>query len=152
MIDWGFYAFSELTNEQLYQLLQLRQKIFVVEQDCPYLDADGSDQQAIHLIAVENKKIVAAVRLIPEQTIAFSSSPKIAIGRLVVERDCRGKGLGRDAIKKAIEYTKQHSTASVIYLSGQSYLNRFYHELGFRPQGDIYLEDGIEHQYFELLL
>lgn len=152
MMTWAYYAFGDLTNEQLYQLLQLRQKIFIVEQNCPYLDADGSDQRAIHLIAWDNKKMVAALRLIPSKLSDFISSENIAIGRLVVDSDYRGQGLGRYAIKSAIEYIKQHSSAAIVFLSGQTYLDRFYRDLGFVPKGDIYLEDNIEHQYFELAL
>lgn len=151
-IDWGFSLFSEFTNDQLYQLLQLRQKIFIVEQHCPYLDADGQDQQAIHLLAFDKKNIVAALRLIAANNTTFKSAEKIAIGRLVVDDAYRGSGLGRAAITKAIDYIKQYSSANIICLSGQCYLNRFYCELGFTAKGDVYLEDGIEHQLFELML
>jgi ElaA protein len=151
-IDWEFSLFSEFTNDQLYQLLQLRQKIFIVEQDCAYLDADGQDQQAIHLLAFDKKNIVAALRLIAADNAVFKSAEKIVIGRLVVNNSYRGSGLGRIAITKAIDYIQQYSGANIICLSGQSYLNRFYRDLGFTAKGDVYLEDGIEHQLFELML
>ncbi len=156
-INWQFTRFGQLTCEQLYQLLQLREKIFIVEQNCPYLDADGQDRQAIHLLGidtsgVDNNAIVASLRLLAKDQVDVKRSNIVTIGRLVVDQGYRGRSLGRDAMRNAIAYVKVETAAQLICLSGQSYLHRFYTDLGFIAKGEIYLEDGIEHQHFEMHL
>ena len=152
MLDWHFKTFDQLSNEQLYALLKLRQDIFIVEQDCPYSDADNRDQTALHLSGYQRDVLVAALRILPAAADAIASAPELCLGRLVVSASARGKGYGKAAIHQALDYIRQHTAASQVTLSGQCYLHRFYCELGFESEGDIYLEDGIEHQRFIIRL
>ena len=136
-------TFNQLSLAKLYEVMALRQTVFVVEQDCPYLDADGHDQQALHLMGYqENNKLVSYARLFgPEQYY-----PKYAsIGRVITDSAVRGKGIGQLLIQEAIRQIHQHFGPVAIKISAQSYLTKFYESFGFETFGDTYLEDGIPH-------
>ena len=149
--NWGdileckFKRFDQLTNDELYGILQLRVEVFVVEQNCPYQDLDGKDRQAMHLFVEDNGVIVGVLRILPEG-VGFDD---MAIGRLIVRKSYRGKGLSRMLMKKAMKYIICDLDKDRIRLSGQAYLTNFYTGLGFKKVSDCYLEDGIEH--FEFL-
>lgn len=147
MITFRKKAFSQLTVSELYAIMKLRQEIFVVEQNCVYLDADGLDQKAIHILGEdENSTLVAYIRIFkPGDCYA-----EAAIGRVVVAADFRGKQLGVKVMKYGIDYCKNHFPDSPIKIGAQVYLDKFYRSLGFVPVSEMYLEDGIEHQYMEL--
>ena len=138
---WQLCPFEELTNDELYQLLRLRQEVFVVEQNCAYLDLDGLDQEAIHILCWQQHRLAAYARcLAPGQ--AF---PESALGRIVVSPTCRGQSLGRELVSRGIEFNMSHWPDSAIQIGAQAHLEEFYESLGFVSTGDRYLEDGIPH-------
>lgn len=134
--------FSELTTEELYQILRLRSEVFVVEQDCVYQDIDNKDQKAIHLYFKENDEILAYTRIF--KAGYYYENP--SIGRVVVSKKNRGKDVGKKIMIDSIEYIKQNIKGKKIELSAQKYLDKFYEDLGFYKTGEDYLEDGIPHQ------
>lgn len=134
-------TFQELTTKELYDLLQLRSEVFVVEQDCVYQDLDGKDEKALHVIGTKNNKIVAYTR-------AFKPGDyfdKASIGRVVVSKDERQHNYGYDIMEASIKTIKDYFNESNIKLSAQTYLKKFYTNLGFTAVGEEYLEDGIPH-------
>ncbi len=141
MITWTWRAWTELSTDELYGLLRLRQVVFVVEQACPYLDADGLDQGAWHLLGHDERGLMAYARCFPPQACYPDAA---CIGRVVSSPSGRGQGLGRALMLQAIEGT-QARWPGPIQLSAQAYLERFYGQLGFRVCGPGYLEDGIPH-------
>lgn len=141
MIKIVVKTFEELTNKELYDLLRLRSEVFVVEQDCIYPDIDGKDQMALHVVGTKNGEIVAYARIFKPGDYAYEAS----IGRVVVKKNQRKFGYGKDIMKEAIHGIHEHFNEGVIHVSAQMYLERFYHELGFEQAGDGYLEDGIPH-------
>jgi ElaA protein len=137
-------AWNELSREELYQLLQFRQEVFIVEQDCPYLDADGRDADAYHLWLVDERGLMAAYcRLLPPD-IAYPG--EASIGRVISRQAFRGQGLGRHIMEEAMDQAAKMWPEATIHISAQCYLERFYGSLGFRGVGDTYLEDGIPHR------
>ncbi len=142
-INWKCVPFQELSLTELYDLMQLRQEVFIVEQDCPYLDADGTDQVSWHLMGFdEDSDMVAYTRLIPKD-ISYKNA--LSIGRVVNAKKVRGKGVGRLLMKESIAQLEQLFGQETIILSAQCYLLKFYQSLGFKPVGEEYLEDGIPH-------
>ena len=136
-------SFTELSSEEHYELLALRQAVFVVEQNCPYLDADGNDQQALHCLGHQQGKLVAYTRLLP-QGLAYEHYA--AIGRVVTSPDVRGEGAGKEIMRYSIQQVQKRFPGQAIKISAQSHLNNFYDQLGFIATGEEYLEDGIPHQ------
>ena len=134
--------FSELTTSELYAVLQLRAEVFVVEQDCVYQDVDGKDFEAIHIIGVDKNRVVAYTRIFAPGLYFKEAS----IGRVVVAKDARQYGYGKDIMIASISAVKQHYSEGNIRISAQEYLLKFYSELGFITEGDGYLEDGIPHR------
>ena len=127
--------------EELYNLLQLRSEIFVVEQECAYQDLDGKDQKALHVIGTTKNQIVAYTRIIKAGDYLAQAS----IGRVVVKDGERKHGYGLDIMKATIKAIEEQLTETTIALSAQTYLKRFYNSLGFQETGKEYLEDGIPH-------
>lgn len=140
-------AFNELSNTELYQLLQLRSEVFVVEQNCVYLDMDNKDEKSYHVLGYENGKLVACTRLVP-QGVSYQSEP--SIGRVVTHPSVRQSGYGKLLMEYSIAKTKKLFNSSVIMIGAQSYLDRFYQNLGFVPEGEEYLEDDIPHRTMRL--
>lgn len=141
-IRWYCKLFSELTNRELYCILQLRSEIFVVEQHCVYQDCDNKDYDSWHFFGKEADAIIAYTRILP----AGISYPGFAsIGRVVVAPGKRGTGMGKILMNKSIEQTRLLCGNEPIYIGAQVYLNKFYTELGFVSQGEPYSEDGIPH-------
>jgi ElaA protein len=136
-----FKSFHELSVNDLYDLLKLRSEIFVVEQHCVYNDLDDFDKEAVHVIYTENNKVVATARLLQPGT----RFPDYSIGRVVVNKEKRGTGLGKALMNAAIEYCVKEWGAEKIKISAQQYLQHFYEELGFEVVTEMYLEDGIPH-------
>ena len=133
--------FSELSLTELYDILQLRSEVFVVEQDCVYQDIDGKDAEALHIIGYNNNKIVAYTRCFPPGYY-FEEA---AIGRVVVKGSERKYGYGHEIMKASARAIEQHFNTSQIKLSAQQYLIKFYESHGFQTIGEGYLEDGIPH-------
>lgn len=143
MIKYYTKKFSELSLNELYDLLALRQDIFVVEQDCPYLDADGKDQNSVHVFGLDpNDKLVTYTRIVPK---GISYKEYVSIGRVVVHMEARGTGEGKRLMQESIKACAQLYPNEKIKISAQSHLNKFYSDLGFVPTGEEYLEDGIPH-------
>lgn len=142
-IEWCCKAFNEISATELYQILQLRSEVFVVEQNCVYQDIDGKDLKSLHLWAQNEKgKVLSYCRILPPGV----SYDYPAIGRVVSSQDFRGMGLSREAMKKSIDKIFQmYPQSGRITLSAQLYLEKFYTSLGFRREGDVYDEDGIPH-------
>lgn len=135
--------FNELSLVQLYALLALRQEVFVVEQDCPYLDADGKDQQAYHLMGFDDSgRLVAYARLLPR---GISYPEYSSIGRVITAEKIRGKGMGKRLMEESIHRCLQLYEGDRIKISAQIYALPFYQSLGFEPVGEEYLEDDIPH-------
>jgi len=133
--------FQELTTSELYELLQLRSEVFVVEQDCVYQDIDGKDQKALHVIGVKEGKIIAYTRLF--NSGEYFDTP--SIGRVVVKETERKYGYGHDLIKASIKAIVDNYNETTITISAQTYLQKFYESHGFKQVGEGYLEDGIPH-------
>jgi ElaA protein len=140
-MDFKIKLFNEFTIHELYQILQLRSEVFVVEQDCVYQDLDFKDQKALHVFGEKNNKIVAYTRVFKPGDYFENSS----IGRVVVAVDERKYGYGHDVMKASIKAVKTHFKADKITISAQVYLKKFYESHGFKQVGEGYLEDGIPH-------
>lgn len=141
MINWICKSFEQLTTLELYALLQLRNEVFIVEQNCPYLDVDGKDLKSYHLMAWKEGNLVAYTRLIP----AGISYDEVSIGRVVNSPSVRGSGIGKELMQLSIAKIFELFGRQDIVIGAQLYLKKFYTGLGFVQEGDIYLEDGIEH-------
>jgi ElaA protein len=140
-IEWKIKAFEALSVNELYDILQLRSRIFVVEQNCVYLDIDGKDKVALHLFGVYEGKIVAHARLF-KSGISFDNA---SIGRVTVDPDYRDRKWGYELMKEAIAGILEHYDESKITIGGQLYLKKFYESLGFVQTSEMYLEDDIPH-------
>lgn len=141
MLQLETKTFQELTISELYQILQLRSEVFVVEQDCVYQDIDGKDKKALHILGKKEGKIVAYTRCFAPN-IYFEEA---AIGRVVVKETERKFGYGHQILKASIEEIQQRYQTTTIKLSAQQYLTHFYETHNFKQIGEGYLEDGIPH-------
>lgn len=141
MLDIRVKTFKELTLQQLYDLLQLRSEVFVVEQNCVYQDVDGKDQKALHVLGYSGQKLVAYTRLFKPGDYF----DKASIGRVVVRSHERKFKNGNAIMKASIDAIKTYYNKTNIKISAQCYLKNFYNNLGFFEVGEPYLEDGIPH-------
>ncbi len=146
-IKWPCKYFTELSVDELYDILQLRSEVYVVEQQCIFLEMDGIDKHCYHLFGYEQNKLVACCRLIAPDVVYKNKS---SIGRVVNAASVRGKGIGKQMISMAIEKCKELFPSSIIKIGAQLYLKDWYGNFGFAPCGKVYLEDGIEHIHMEL--
>ncbi|MEC3963924.1 GNAT family N-acetyltransferase [Flagellimonas halotolerans] len=135
-------TFEELSTKELYQILRLRSEVFVVEQDCVYQDVDNKDQKALHVIGIKNDGVVAYTRIFKPGDY-FDN---VSIGRVVVSKNQRKFGLGKQIMQASLATIDQRFPHKAIEISAQSYLLKFYTELGFNAFGEEYLEDGIPHR------
>lgn len=143
MINWTCKPFNQLTVNELYDLLQIRQAVFIVEQNCIYLDADGRDQASWHVLGHdETGKLVAITRLLP---VGLAYEKYASIGRVITAESARGTGLGRELMQVSLAEIGRIFVGAPVKISAQSHLARFYGSLGFEISGDEYLEDGIPH-------
>lgn len=139
---WHCEPFQRLSTSRLYELLQLRIQVFVVEQESAYLDIDGQDLNALHLYATDAQhKLLAYQRLLPPTPEHHVSR----IGRVVVAPDARGHNLGKALVQRGISENLKRWPNTPIHIGAQAYLFRFYSELGFVRCGEDYDEDGIPH-------
>ena len=146
MITWTCKKFNELTPEELYMILRLRSEVFVVEQNCVFLDMDNKDFYCEHLMAWEENKLLGYSRIVPAGISYVESS----IGRIVSSPAARGQGIGRELLIQSIDTLYALHGKRDIRIGAQYYLKDFYSSFGFVQKGEIYLEDGIEH--IEMLL
>lgn len=145
-LHWIVKKFEELTSIEIYAIMQLRNEVFVVEQNCVYQDADNKDIASYHLMAWQGNKLVAYTRLLPPGL----SYTEPSIGRVVTSASVRGNGTGRLLMQHSIAYIKKLFGNSAIKIGAQYYLKNFYSSLQFKQTSEIYLEDNIEH--IEMLL
>ena len=140
-MEWYSRSFEELSVSELYEILTLRSEVFVVEQQCVFLDMDHKDQKSLHFMGWNGADLVAYCRILPPGV----SYKEPSIGRVVSSPKYRRSGAGRIMMEKAIAITRQLFGDQPIRIGAQLYLSKFYSSLGFEAQGDVYLEDGIEH-------
>ena len=140
---WRDASFHELTVDELYAIIALRERVFVIEQACPFLECDGFDQVSRHLWAGDDGEIRAYLRVVP----AGTRYDEVSIGRVIVAPSARGTGLGKELMARGFDSVRTHHGDVPIRIGAQAYLERFYTELGFRRVSDNYDEDGIPHLY-----
>lgn len=141
MIEWQIKLFNDLSPEVLYSIMRLRQEVFVVEQNCPYVDADGKDFHSYHLTGFMNNELVAYARLV----FPGISYDEVSIGRVVTSIKHRRKEFGKKLMQKAIEEIERLYGKVPIRIQAQQYLKKFYEGFGFTGTGEPFLEDGIPH-------
>ena len=134
-------SFNDYSTLELYNVMQLRSEVFVVEQDCVYQDLDGKDKEAMHILGYKDQELAAYTRIFKPGDYF----EKASIGRVVVSPKMRGLAYGQKIMTASIDYYKDQGYPS-IQISAQCYLHKFYTDLGFVSQGEKYLEDGIPHQ------
>ena len=140
-MNWVVKKFSELSSDELYEILKLRSEVFVVEQECIYEDCDGKDKKSYHLFAEQNGEILVYLRIL-EKGVSYS---EISIGRVLSNKKYRGRGFAKQMILRAIEFIESYLKENAIRISAQVYLLNFYSSFGFVKVSDVYLEDDIPH-------
>jgi ElaA protein len=137
-------AFNELSLEELYAILALRQEVFVVEQNCIFQDLDFKDQKAMHFMGYdENNELMAYTRLFNE---SYYYEGYLSIGRVVASPEGRGKGYGKIIFGKSVEKIQELYGLKPIKIGAQAYLELFYESFGFKSINEDYIEDGIPHK------
>lgn len=135
-------SFRELSASELYEILRLREAVFIVEQNCPYPEADGKDPDAIHMWYGEaDGRVEAYLRLYHKK----GEPGTVQVGRVVTSPDVRGTGLGRKLLHEGIRYAVEEMSAERLYLEAQVYAIGFYEKEGFEVSSGEFLEDGIPH-------
>ena len=140
-MEFKVKKFSDFTINELYNVLQLRSEVFVVEQDCVYQDIDYKDQKALHVLGFKDNQVIAYTRIFKPGDYFNNSS----IGRVVVKENQRKYGYGHQLVKVSIEAIKKYFKVDDITISAQLYLKKFYEFHDFKKIGEHYLEDGIPH-------
>lgn len=140
-MNWKIKRFEKLTSEEVYKILGLRNEIFIVEQDCVYLDCDNKDFKSYHLFCENNGELIAYLRIIDKGV----SYDEISIGRVAVKKAYRTKGIAREMLSNAIDFILNNLNEKAIKIQAQSYLLDFYSSLGFKSISEEYLEDNIPH-------
>ena len=138
---WTYKHFNSLTTQELYTILSLRSEVFVVEQNCVYLDTDKKDVDAWHLCGCQDDVLVAYVRILAPGV----SYEEASIGRVLINPTFRKNGYGVELMKVAIDKTLQQYGVEKIKIGAQLYLLNFYSSLGFTQTSEVYMEDGIPH-------
>lgn len=140
-IIWHFKPFDDLTPQELYMILQLRNEVFVVEQQCIYNECDGKDMDCFHLWATLNDEVIACSRIVPPEI----SYKEPSIGRVVSHPNYRHLKLGHHLMRHSLEIIKNTYNTSSVRISAQCYLGSFYEQYGFRQISEQYLEDNLPH-------
>jgi len=147
-LRWQWSRFGALLPGDLYAALALRQRVFVVEQQCTFVDADGADEQAYHLLgwqpqadATGRIPLIAYLRLV-DPGVKFAEP---SIGRVITAPDARGRGLGRALMQEGLAGAARCFPGRDVRIAAQQRLERFYADLGFVTASAPYLEDGIPH-------
>ncbi len=138
---WTYKHFTELTTDELYAALHLRNMVFVTEQNCAYTDTDYKDQLSRHLMGWYDGTLVAYCRILPPGV----SYPGPGIGRVITHPGWRGKNIGKLLMKMAVEKCNEDFRKYTITIGAQLYLKNFYESLGFIQVSEVYDEDGIDH-------
>lgn len=141
-LDWQVKHYPELTTNEFHDIIALRLKAFVVEQNCSYLDLDGKDKKCYHLICRDGfGKVVATARILPPG-ISYS---EVSIGRVVLDQEIRGKGIGHQLMEQSMKFIKDEFGAVPVRISAQKHLENYYNSHNFFSTGKEYLEDDIPH-------
>lgn len=140
-LRWEWKRFDDLTADEVYTILCVRQQVFVLEQECLYLDADGKDRHAFHLMGFDGGDLVAYARILD----AGVSYDEISMGRILTTEKVRGNGAGIELMEVGIDQIHKQYGNVPIRISAQTYLLKFYEKFGFRSTGKEYLEDEIPH-------
>lgn len=139
---WKVRSYDDLSKQELHQLMILRQNVFIVEQNCPYKDADNKDFNSHHLMRFnENTQIIAYLRIVAPGI----SYKEVSLGRIVTDIDNRGTGLGIELMKMGLQFTESIYGKVDIRISAQTHLVPFYKKFDFESTGKQYLEDDIPH-------
>ncbi|HTQ66079.1 MAG TPA: GNAT family N-acetyltransferase [Puia sp.] len=145
-MTWSYRKFDALSPYELYAILQLRNEVFVVEQNCVFQDADNKDQLCHHVMGFEDHKLYAYARIVP----AGISYVETSIGRVVTSPSMRNKGIGKILMQTSIDALYHLYGKVPIKIGAQFYLKKFYESFSFRQTSNIYIEDDIQH--IEMLL
>jgi ElaA protein len=138
---WHWFTVDQMEPLLLYDMLAMREAIFVVEQGCVYQELDGLDKIALHLLAVQSENVVACLRILPPS----ETEAGVRIGRVAVSPGWRNRGLARLMMQKAVVKAREDYPSSRVLLNAQTYLQDFYRSLGFQVSGKEFLEDGVPH-------
>ena len=141
LIKWYCLPFAELSVDQLYALLKLRQDVFVLEQTCLYPDIDNKDKHCHHLLGYQEDNLVALLRIVPPGL----SYDEPSMGRVTTAREFRNAGIGRELVQQGVEVLCELYPGLSVKIGAQTYLKNFYASFGFEAVGDVYDEDGIPH-------
>ena len=141
-VDWQWRTYDELSKDELYELLKLRQDVFILEQQCLFLDMDDKDQLSYHLLGRVNGKLVAYLRVIPK---TIDGVDTMEIGRVLTDASQRGAGTGRVMMQETMSYLQDNFSDKGVQLSAQQYLTKFYASFGFEAISEPYDDDGIMH-------
>lgn len=140
-MNWKIKKFEELTTNELYMILKVRNEVFILEQTCPFLDCDDKDRSSYHMFLENNNEIIAYCRLLPKG-VAYKES---SIGRVLVSKNYRGQNLAKELMEKGINFIIKNMNENEIKIQAQAYLLKFYSSFGFIPISDEYIEDDIPH-------
>lgn len=140
-LRWEWKRFDDLTADEVYTILCVRQQVFVLEQECLYLDADGKDRQSFHLMGFDGDELVAYARIL-DSGVSYA---EVSMGRILTTDKVRGKGAGIELMEVGLARIEAHYGKVSVRISAQSYLLDFYEKFGFKSTGKEYLEDEIPH-------
>lgn len=140
-MNWNVKKFEELKCEEIYKILQIRNKIFIVEQKCVYQDCDGKDKKSYHLYLEDKGEVISYSRILLRKV----SYNEVSIGRVLVNKNYRGTGIARKMMIEAINFIEKNLGEKEIKIQAQCYLIDFYKSLGFKEISNEYLEDNIPH-------
>lgn len=139
--QWITKHFNDLSSTEIYDMFVLRQQVFIVEQDCAYQDVDDKDKNSYHVFGYQGDSLLAYLRIVPPKI----SYKEVSIGRVLTSKSHRNLGLGKKLMIKGINEVERIFYTKIIRISAQTYLIKFYTELGFTKVGESYLEDNIPH-------
>ncbi|HWB62394.1 MAG TPA: GNAT family N-acetyltransferase [Chitinophagales bacterium] len=141
MLEWHTKTFTQLTPDEFYRVMRLRQEVFVVEQKCPFVDADGKDQKSLHLMGYKDAELAAYGRIVAPGV----SYPEVSLGRISTPLQYRRFGYGRQLMQQLLNKTTSVYGPVAIRIEAQLYLKKFYEDFGFVPQSEPYILDDILH-------
>ena len=134
-------AFEQLSNIEVYHMIRIREEIFILEQDCVYVDCDNNDPKCDHMLVYHEDNLVGTLRIVPKGV----KYEKVSIGRVVVIKEARKKGLAYKMMQEALKFISEKYGEVPVVLSAQVAIKGLYEKAGFKVISDVYLEDGIDH-------
>lgn len=140
-LRWECKPFNDLSADQMYTILCVRQEVFVLEQECLYLDADGKDRKSLHLMGFDGDELVAYARIV-EPGVSYE---EVSMGRILTTKEARGTGAGIELMEEGLREIENRYGKVPVRISAQTYLLKFYQKFGFESTGKEYLEDEIPH-------